>query len=75
MMAEEGHELEGKAPCAQRPTLKIKSKIQSLECRARVSQKSMGESRQQDQSSRISNRGWTSTHTQHNDFSQKKFSK
>jgi hypothetical protein len=41
MMAEEEHELEGKEPCAQRPTLKIKSKIQSLECRARVSQKSM----------------------------------
>jgi hypothetical protein len=39
MMAEEGHE--GKAPCEQRPALKIKSKKQSLECQARVSQKGM----------------------------------
>ena len=40
-MAEEGHELEGKTPRAQRPALKIRSKIESLdtqilECRARV---------------------------------------
>jgi hypothetical protein len=41
MMAEEEYELEGKAPCAQRSTLKIKSKMPSLECRARMSQKSM----------------------------------
>jgi hypothetical protein len=41
MVAEEGHELQGKAPCGQRPTLKMKSKIQSLECRARVSQKNV----------------------------------
>ena len=44
-MAEEGHELEGKTPRAQRPALKIMLKIRSkiesldtqiLECRARV---------------------------------------
>jgi hypothetical protein len=30
MMAEEGHELEGKAPRAQHPALKIRSKIEIL---------------------------------------------
>jgi hypothetical protein len=29
MMAEEGHELEGKAPRAQHPALKIRSKIET----------------------------------------------
>ena len=31
MMAEEGHELEGNAPCTQPPPLKIRSKIEILE--------------------------------------------